>query len=154
MQEFPQRVPEGDDPPSALPPRASAEHLPPEHCDFVLDAGLLPLQRLFRDALDGDHLPRGLLPRHHHLGERAAARHTGRKLLSYAARPVLTQKNLITGELTEATHRQTGQSTQTTYWEYLLRTGRDHPTPSPPLHPPGYGQRTFVLANAWCSCAA
>lgn len=70
---------------SLHPPRASAEHLPPEHGDFVLDAGLLPLQRLFGDALDGDHLPRGLLPRHHHFGERAAARHTGRKLLSYAA---------------------------------------------------------------------
>lgn len=42
-------------------------------------------------------------------------------------RPVLTQTSLIAGELTEATHRQTGQSTQTTYWEYLLRTGRDHP---------------------------
>lgn len=52
--------------------------LPPEHSDLVLDAGLLPLQRLLGDALDGHHLACGLLPSHDHLREGAAARETQR----------------------------------------------------------------------------
>lgn len=37
--------------------------------DLVLDAGLLPLQRLLGDALDGHELPRRLLLCQDHLGE-------------------------------------------------------------------------------------
>lgn len=44
----------------------------------------------------------------------------------------------------EGTQRQTGQSTQTAYCEYLLRTGKV----------PDYGQQPSVLAYTRCSCAA
>lgn len=51
---------------------SSGRPLPPEHSDLVLDARLLPLQRLLGNALDGHHLPCGLLPSHYHLREGTA----------------------------------------------------------------------------------
>lgn len=53
-------------------------------------------------------------------------------------------ENLITREEMEGTQRQTAQSTQTAYCEYLLRTGKV----------PDCGQQPSVLAYAWCLCAA
>lgn len=53
-------------------------------------------------------------------------------------------ENLITCEWIEGTQRQTGQSTQTAYCEYLLRTGKV----------PDHGRQPSVLAYARRSCAA
>lgn len=71
-------------------------YLLPKHSDFILDACLLPLQRFFRDALDRDHLSCNLLPSHHHLGKRTAARAREKERNTLAcficARAILTQK--------------------------------------------------------------
>lgn len=127
-----------------LPGGQVIRHLPPEHGDFIFDARLLPLQRLFGDALDRDHLSRGLLPSHHHFGKRTAAREEEKNDCFICAGAILTQKNLITCEWIEGTQRQTGQSTQTAYCEYLLRTGKV----------PDHGRQPSVLAYARRSCAA
>lgn len=61
------------------PIQKNAQYLPPEHSDFVFDTRLLPLQGLFGNALDCDHLFRGLLPSHHHFRKRSAARERERE---------------------------------------------------------------------------
>ena len=45
-------------------------YLLPKHGNFIFDARLLPLQCLFGNALDCNHLPRDLLPSHHHFRKR------------------------------------------------------------------------------------
>lgn len=69
-------------------------HLPSEHGDFIFDARLLPLQRFFRDALDSDHLSRGLLPSHHHFRKRTAAREEEKHGRFIRTGTILTQRTL------------------------------------------------------------